>query len=179
MTNKSNALVAACAVTTALAMATAADAGELKNPRQSTQNLEYGNVLKIRLPYGMCEFERVVPQYVVDQLRARRDWNRLVEYMLVNCPDLGLPLADTATASITDVGVDDSGDGTSGNPGPGAPDGSGSGTPDSGGSNTPTGGGSNGPGGNTGADDDGNNGHGNDPDRHDESNPGKSGPGRG
>ena len=146
----------------AMMFATTATSGEL-NPRQSTANLEYGKVLKIRLPYGLCEFDQMVPAYVVDQLSERKDWRRLVEYMLANCPDLGLPLADTATASISE-GIEDGsgGSGGLGNPG-------GDGSTDGG-----TGSGSSGDdgAGDDSSDDDGNKGHGNDADRHDESNPG-------
>lgn len=159
MAIKTKMTMAAFAATIFSAGTTSAPAAEL-NPRSNTPNLEYRDVLKIRLPYGMCEFEQVVPAFVVDKLSERRDWNRLVEYMLVNCPDLGLPLADTATASISEVDVDESGDGSGGSTGP---DGSG-GPGDSGGGDTDSGG----------DDDDGNNGHGNDADGHDESNPGKS-----
>ena len=137
----------------------AAAAGE-RNPSKNTPNLEYGKVLKIRLPYGLCEFERVVPAAVVDKLATRRDYKRLVEYMLVNCPDLALPLADTVTASI--VGGDENGG-----------DGSSGGGDDTfvGGDDTSVGGdGSSG----GGDDDDGDNGHGNDADGVDESNPGNS-----
>ena len=156
----------------------AAMAGE-RNPSRNTPNLEYGEVLKIRLPYGLCEFERVVPAAVVDKLITRRDYKRLVEYMLVNCPDLALPLADTVTASI---GESD-GSGDDGN------DSSVSGGGTSGGGDDSGGGGSTG-GGNTGGGDDGadggddssggsddgdvNNGHGNDADGVDERNPGRS-----
>jgi uncharacterized membrane protein YgcG len=160
---------AASAVATAVVLVGSASAGEL-NPRSSTQNLVYGDVLKIRLPLGLCEFEQVVPAYVVDTLKERRDWPRLVEYMLVNCPELGLPLADTATASISEPGVDESGDGSGGGTAGG---GTGAGGTDGGG----TGGGGTGGGGageEDTSDDDGNNGHGNDADHHDESNPGKS-----
>lgn len=155
MLEKMKIAVAAFLATGAAVTAMSAVAGEL-NPRQSTANLEYGEVLKIRLPLGLCEFEQVVPGYVVDQLSERKDWRKLVEYMLVNCPDLGLPLADTVTASISEVEVDESGDGSGGAGGSGTP-----GTPGDGGT-----------GGDTVSDDDGNNGHGNDADRHDESNPG-------
>ena len=142
-------------------------AGE-RNPSKNTPNLEYGEVLKIRLPYGLCEFERVVPAVVVDKLATRRDYKRLVEYMLVNCPDLALPLADTVTASITESdGGDDGGDGSAGSGGGGT---SGGGD-DSGGGDSAGGGDDN----SGGSDDgDGNNGHGNDADGVDESNPGRS-----
>lgn len=123
-------------------------AGEL-NPKSSTPNLEYGDVLKIRLPYGMCEFEKTVPAYVVEQMRTRRDWERLLEYMLANCPDLGLPLADTATASIS-AEATDGGDGDDGSSG-----------------------GTGGTGGDTGSGDDGDSGHGNDSDGRDEDNKGR------
>ena len=141
----------------------AAMAGE-RNPSRNTPNLEYGEVLKIRLPYGLCEFERVVPAAVVDKLTTRRDYRRLVEYMLVNCPELGLPLADTATASInsSDAGDDDGGDGPTG----GIDNTSDGGDDTSGGGDDTSGGGDD--------DGDGNNGHGNDADGVDESNPGRS-----
>lgn len=144
MKNTFNIIAAAGAVATTIVLAGPLAAGEL-NPRANTQNLEYGDVLKIRLPLGLCEFEQVIPAYVVDTLRPRRDWPRLVEYMLVNCPELGLPLADTATASTSDTTVDDAGNGAGSG---GVIDGE------------------------TTTDDDGNNGHGNDTDDHDESNPG-------
>ena len=149
--------LAAAAVSAAIAVLCVGNASAgPTNPSANTANLEFGEVLKIRLPYGLCEFEKAVPAYVVDQLSARRDWNELVTYMLANCPDLGLPLADTATASISDP-VDDGSDG-------GAGGGGGTGG-DTGGDTV----------GDTGSDDDdGNNGHGNDADGHDESNPGKS-----
>ena len=144
-------------------------AGEL-NPKSSTPNLEYGDVLKIRLPYGMCEFEKTVPAYVVEQMRTRRDWERLLEYMLANCPELGLPLADTATASISAAAPDggDGGDGSSGGTG-------GTGGGETGGTGGETGGGEtggDGTGGETGTSDDSDRGHGNDADGHDEDNPG-------
>ena len=157
--------LAAAAVSAVIAVlcAGSATAGPT-NPSANTANLEFGEVLKIRLPYGLCEFEKAVPAYVVDKLSARRDWNELVTYMLANCPDLGLPLADTATASISDP-VDDGSDG-------GAGGGGGTGGDTGGGTGGDTGGDT---GGETGSDDDdGNNGHGNDADGHDESNPGKS-----
>lgn len=148
----------------AIAFGGQAVAGEM-NPKASTPHLQYGDVLRIKLPYGMCEFEQVVPAYVVDQLSERRDWRRLVEYMLANCPELGLPLADTVTASISGADADgDSGDG-------GSDSGSGGSSGGGGGGGGSTGGDS---GSGSGSDDDGNNGHGNDADGHDESNPGKS-----
>lgn len=151
---------AALAVAVAILAGQPASAADL-NPRSSTPNLQYGDVLKIRLPYGLCEFEQVVPAYVVDKLSQRNDWNRLVEYMLTNCPDLGLPLADTATASISEFEVDESGSGTGGTGGTG-----GEGTGGEGGTDGDTDGDTDT------SDDDGNNGHGNDTDGHDESNPG-------
>jgi hypothetical protein len=151
----------------------AAAAGE-RNPSKNTPNLEYGKVLKIRLPYGLCEFERVVPAAVVDKLATRRDYKRLVEYMLVNCPDLALPLADTVTASIStsDGGDEDGGGGSSGR----GDDNSGRGDDKSGRGDDNSGRGDDksGRGDDTSGGDDGNNGHGNDADGVDESNPGNS-----
>lgn len=162
---KKNNKLAAAAVSAAIA--TLCSSGVFAgpaNPSANTANLEYGEVLRIRLPYGLCEFERTVPAYVVDKLSTRRDWNKLVTYMLTNCPELGLSIADTATASISQSGADGSGDGTGSGTGSGAEPGGGSdGTPDTGTGGT----------GGSDDDDDGNNGHGNDSDRHDESNPGK------
>ena len=164
-TSEKIAALAACAT---IAFGTTAISGEL-NPRQSTANLEYGEVLKIRLPYGLCEFDQVVPAYVVDHLSERKDWRRLVEYMLTNCPDLGLPLADTATASILAPASDGSDGGSDASGGAGDSDAGGdSGTSDD------SGAGDDGGTDDGGTDDDGNNGHGNDADGHDESNPGKS-----
>lgn len=155
-TNNNKLTAAAVSAAIAVLAGSSASAGST-NPSANTANLEFGEVLRIRLPYGLCEFEKAVPAYVVDQLSTRRDWNKLVTYMLANCPDLGLQLADTATASITETVVDESGDGTG--TGSGSDDGPGD-TPDTGTSDT------------GGDDDDGNNGHGNDADGHDESNPG-------
>jgi hypothetical protein len=168
MINRTSKKIAALAALVTIASGSVAVSGEL-NPRQSTANLEYGEVLKIRLPYGLCEFDQVVPAYVVDQLSERKDWRRLVEYMLTNCPDLGLPLADTATASISEPGSDGSDGGSDGIGGTGGD----TGGTDSGDDGSDTGG-DGGTDGDSGTDDDGNNGHGNDADGHDESNPGKS-----
>lgn len=148
--------VAAVSATFVLMSSGVASAGST-NPSANTANLEFGEVLRIRLPYGLCEFEKAVPAYVVDNLSTRRDWKKLVTYMLTNCPELGLPLADTATATISETVVDESGDGS----GTGTGGGSG-GTDEAGGT------------GGSDDDDDGNNGHGNDADHHDESNPGRS-----
>lgn len=161
MMKSSSRKTAALAALATIAFGTVAVSGE-PNPRQNTANLEYGDVLKIRLPYGLCEFDQVVPAYVVDQLSERRDWRRLVEYMLINCPELGLPLADTATASISEPGSEGSDGGSDGSSGNGT---SGDGSDTGGGTDS---------GDDSGTDDDGNNGHGNDADGHDESNPGKS-----
>jgi uncharacterized membrane protein YgcG len=167
MMKSSSRKTAALAAFVTIAFGSAAVSGEL-NPRQSTANLEYGDVLKIRLPYGLCEFDQVVPAYVVDQLSERRDWRRLVEYMLTNCPDLGLPLADTATASISEPGSEGSDGGSDGSSGTGT---GGDGSDTGGDDGSDTGGGTD-TGGDSSTDDDGNNGHGNDADGHDESNPG-------
>ena len=154
--------VAAVSATLVLMSSGVASAGST-NPSANTANLEFGEVLRIRLLYCLCEFEKAVPAYVVDNLSTRRDWKKLVTYMLTNCPELGLPLADTATATISEPAGDASGDGS----GTGAGTGTGTGT---GGSGTDA---SDGTGGSD-DDDDGNNGHGNDADHHDESNPGRS-----
>ncbi len=119
--------------------------------------IERFQMLRVRLPHGLCEFDRPLPANLVDKLSTRRDFDRLLSYMLVNCPTLALPLADMATASI-DI-VDEDGDGRPDTPII---------TPPPGGEDNPGGGG------NPIDDDDGNNGHGNDEDGYDDSNPGRS-----
>lgn len=159
---------AICAATAVLA-AGSVFAGSA-NPGTNTENLSRTQALKIRLPYGMCDFDREVPSFVVDKLSERRDWNNLVTYMVANCPELGLPLADAATATIGATGSENGG-GSGATIAAGAPSGS---TPGASGETPgkgPGGSSSNRPGGD---DDDGDNGHGNDTDGHDESNPGKS-----
>ena len=71
--------------------------------------LERVQMLRVRLPHGLCEFDRPLPANLVDKLRTRRDFDRLLSYMLVNCPTLALPLADAATASIEGEEDDDDG----------------------------------------------------------------------
>jgi|GEM_PF-4410206 len=130
----------------------------------SKPGLERVQMLRVRLPHGLCEFEGPLPGNLIEKLRKRRDFDRLLSYMLTNCPVLALPLADAATASISIVDTD--GDGRPDTPiiaPPPGDDGSDDDGPGDGGTGDD---GSNG-------DDDGNNGHGNDDDRHDDSNPGK------
>ncbi|MBT8409159.1 MAG: hypothetical protein KJN93_06005, partial [Alphaproteobacteria bacterium] len=159
---------AMCAATAVLA-AGSVFAGSA-NPGTNTENLTRTQALKIRLPYGMCDFDNQVPTFVVDKLSERRDWNKLVAYMVANCPELGLPLADAATASIAAPGSDN-GSGTDGTVGAADPSAA---TPGASGDNPGRnpGVGSGGPStsGPAGDDDDGNNGHGNDADGQDESN---------
>ncbi|SMX25500.1 hypothetical protein [Boseongicola aestuarii] len=160
MNKMNNLFAAAVSAAIMLPAADSASAGST-NPSENTTNLEFAEVLRIRLPYGLCEFETVVPGYVVDKLSARGDWNTLVIYMLKNCPALGLPLADTTTASISQTVADDSGDGSSSaSDTQSGPDGSSDDTLGTGGTDGTD-------------DDDGDNGHGNDADGHDDSNPGK------
>lgn len=135
----------------------------------------------IRVASDLCEFDNELPSNLIKKLKRLDNYDRLVGYMLTNCPALALPLVDTPTASIVTSNVGE--DGNSGNTGGG---GSGN-TGGSGGSGT-TPGGSGGSGGDS--DDepsdtgvgsgggkkdttgDGNNGHGNDPGKRDSSNPG-------
>lgn len=126
------------------------------NPGKDTANIRHKEMLEVRLPAGLCEFQNELPMNLVTVLETRRDLPELVGYMLENCPELALFLADTATASIAlpELGQDsdDEGSGSAGGSTPGGTGGSGDGP--------------------AGDDDDGDNGHGNDADGHDESNPG-------
>ena len=127
------------------------------NPGKDTANIRHKEVLEVRLPGGLCEFQNELPMNLVAALEGRRDLPELVGYMLENCPELGLFLADMATASTSAVVPADRSEDAGGNAG------TGQGTPaggPSGNGNSPT-------------DDDGNNGHGDEPDGHDDSNPGK------
>ena len=160
-----NSVIAGLAVCAVMASVSAlwADA-----PAKETKpGIQRVTMLKVTLPRGLCEFDGALPSNLVEKIRVRRDFDRLLTYMLKNCPELGLPLADFATASISETG-EDGDDGTAGTGGPIIPGGD---TGDDG-TNGDAGDGGSGDGGSTGDDDDGNNGHGNDESGRDPSNPG-------
>lgn len=69
--------------------------GAAETPAADTTNL-----IEVRIPSGLCQFEGQLPADLVATIRTRPDRNRLVGYMLQRCPELALPLADFATASI-------------------------------------------------------------------------------
>ncbi|MBT8475885.1 MAG: hypothetical protein KJO78_10475 [Alphaproteobacteria bacterium] len=143
-----------------------------------TPNVRKVEMLAVTLPAGLCEFETRLPNNLVDKLQERSDLRDLILYMLDECPELGLTLADVATASLAPGGVERDDDDAVLPIGPNGVlvvDSGGDGTPGGGGGNTGGSGGSDDDGGDDAtSDDDGNNGHGNDPGKNDPSNPGKS-----
>jgi uncharacterized membrane protein YgcG len=118
-----------------------------------TSHLRKVEMLEVTLPWGLCEFDEKLPANLIAILRDRSDYDRLLAYMLDNCPDLALDLADAATASLP-AGVSTGGGSRSGSTGGGT----------TGGDGTPGGGASNRP---SDSDGDGNNGHGDNEGRKD------------
>lgn len=156
MTSK---LIAGAAVFCAtFGVGTAAPAATSTNT-DGTPHLRKVEMLEVTLPWGLCEFDQRLPANLIAILRDRSDHYRLLAYMLENCPDLALDLADAATASLPAAAATGS-DRSGGAAANGAT--AGSGTPGGGASNRPSD-----------SDGDGNNGHGDNEGRNDPSNPGR------
>ena len=68
----------------------------------------YGETrVQLRLPGDLCTLEQPFEQEFLDKLDARADRDELLAYMLENCPEIGIALADVATASISTTDRDE------------------------------------------------------------------------
>ncbi len=54
----------------------------------------------VHLPQGLCTTDERLQAPLYKKIAERRDFPRLLDYMLSTCPDLAVGLADLATASI-------------------------------------------------------------------------------